>query len=401
MNRTEYLYRKILASIDMSESFTDDDLTSVIHKIITDYSKEHYLSLGEKAQLGKELFNTFRKLDVLQEYLEDDDITEIMINGTRNIFCEKDGTIYLTDKRFYSKERLLDIIQKIVSGVNRSVNEYSPIADARLEDGSRINVVLNPVALNGPIVTIRKFPKETIRMRNLLRIGSINTEIVKLLEMLVISKYNIFISGGTGSGKTTFLNALSEFIPEDERVIVIEDNAEIQIINIPNLVSLEARNANTEGLGAIHINDLIKAALRMRPDSVLVGEVRGEETVSLLQAVNTGHSGSISTGHSNSARDMLTRIETMYLMGLEIPLPAIRRQIASGFDIIVHLGRMRDKSRKLLEVVEIVGFENNEIVLNPLYKFTETSGKGESVEGNWEKCGELIHKEKMLAAGFK
>lgn len=400
MTVLEQLYERVLNDLDMSSEFDDDALISLIHETIHLYSLQHHLSLDERTEFGKELFNAFRRLDLLQEFLEDDAITEIMINGTKNIFYEKKGKIYESNRHFFSKERLKDVIQKVVSSANRIVNEYTPIVDTRLPDGSRVNVVLDPVAIDGPIVTIRKFAKTPITMEKLLKLHSVNEEIISFLKILVKAKYNIFISGGTGSGKTTFLNALSEFIPPDERLVVIEDNAELNIIGIPNLVRLEARNANTEGLGEITIYSLIKTALRMRPDRIIIGEVRGEEAGALLQAINTGHSGSICTGHSNSSKDMLSRLETMVLMGMEMPLQAIRRQIASGIDIIIHLGRLRDKSRKLLEITEIKEYKNDEIILNPLYKFREESEEKGVIYGKWEKKNPLFHQEKLLAEGY-
>ena len=354
-----------------------------------------------KTALGRELFNAFRKLDLLQEFLEDDEITEIMINGTQSIFYEKRGQLYQSERRFHSKEKLEDVIQQIVSGSNRVVNEASPIVDARLSDGSRVNVVLAPVAINGPIVTIRKFPKESITMKQLILWESVSEELVSFLTMLVAAGYNIFISGGTGSGKTTFLNALSQYIPRDERIITIEDNAELKIQGIPNLVSLEVRNANMEGVGEITIRDLIKSALRMRPDRIIVGEVRSAEALDMLQALNTGHDGSLSTGHANSPKDMLSRLEMMVLMGAPIPLRAIRRQIASGIDIIVHLGRLRDKSRKVLEVSEILGYQDGEILLTPVFVYEETGEKNGKIQGSWKEVAALTHTEKLLAAGYK
>lgn len=400
MTVLEQLYERVLHDLDMSSEFDDDALIGLIHKTIHFYSQEHHLSLDERTEFGKELFNAFRRLDLLQEFLEDDAITEIMINGTQNIFYEKEGKIYESERHFFSKERLKDVIQKVVSGANRIVNEYTPIVDTRLSDGSRVNVVLDPVAIDGPIVTIRKFSKTPINMEKLLKLQSINEEVISFLKILVKAKYNIFISGGTGSGKTTFLNALSEFIPSDERLVVIEDNAELNIIDIPNLVRLEARNANTEGLGEITIYQLIKTALRMRPTRIIIGEVRGEEAGALLQAINTGHSGSICTGHSNSSKDMLSRLETMVLMGMDMPLQAIRRQIASGIDIIIHLGRLRDKSRKLLEITEIKEYKNDEIILNPLYEFVEEREEKGVIYGKWEKKNPLFHQEKLLAEGY-
>lgn len=361
---------------------------------------QEYIPLSARTALGKELFNAFRKLDLLQEFLEDENITEIMINGTQSIFYERGGRLYQSDKRFVSRDKLEDVIQQIVAGSNRLVNEASPIVDARLKDGSRVNVVLAPIALNGPIVTIRKFPKESVTMEQLISWGSVSREAVDFLAMLVAAGYNIFISGGTGSGKTTFLNALSQYIPKDERIITIEDNAELRIQDVPNLVSLEARNANVEGVGAVTIRDLIRSALRMRPDRIIVGEVRSAEAIDMLQALNTGHDGSLSTGHANSPGDMLSRLETMVLMGMELPLPAIRRQIASGIDVIVHLGRLRDKSRKMLEITEIVDYRNGEIMLQPLYTYEETGEKDGKIQGIWKKTGEIRHTGKLLAAGY-
>lgn len=353
-----------------------------------------------KVEFGRDLYNSFRKLDILQELLEDDGITEIMINGLDHIFVEKEGRIRKHEKRFASKKKLEDIAQQIASGCNRTVNEAEPIVDARLSDGSRVNLVLPPIALNGPIITIRKFPKEGITMQRLISWGSISREAAELLEKLVKAKYNMFISGGTGSGKTTFLNALSRFIPDDERIITIEDNAELQLQSISNLVSLEARNANMEGEGEVTIRELIRTALRMRPDRVIVGEVRGTETIDMLQAMNTGHDGSLSTGHSNSPKDMISRLETMVLMGMDIPIEAVRRQIASGIDIIIHLGRLRDKSRKVMEILEVTGYEKGEILMHTLYGFEETGKQNGRVRGLLVKKDELQKKEKLLAAGF-
>lgn len=401
MIEIEQLHERILEELDMTREVEDEELTQIIHRVLRETGEREYISLGERTELGKELFNAFRKLDLLQEFLEDEDITEIMINGTQNIFYEKDGKLYQSEKRFLSREKLEDVIQQIVAGSNRMVNEASPIADARLSDGSRVNVILAPVALNGPIVTIRKFPKESITMRQLIEWNSISREVAAFLAMLVISGYNIFISGGTGSGKTTFLNALSQYIPGDERIITIEDNAELKIMGIPNLVSLEARNANSEGTGEITIRDLIKSALRMRPTRIIVGEVRSAEAIDMLQALNTGHDGSLSTGHANGPKDMLSRLETMVLMGMDIPLPAIRRQIASGIDLIVHLGRLRDKSRRILEVTEVTGYEDGEILLQPIYIFEETGEKNGKIQGAWKKVHGLTHREKLLAAGYK
>lgn len=400
MIQAEQLHARILEELDMTREIEDEELTELIYRVLQEASSEEYLSLSRKTELGKELFNAFRKLDLLQEFLEDEGITEIMINGTRSIFFERDGRIHKSDKRFLSKEKLEDVIQQIVASSNRLVNEASPIVDARLADGSRVNVVLEPVAVNGPIVTIRKFGKDAITMDQLIAWNSISKEISDFLAALVAAGYNIFISGGTGSGKTTFLNALSQYIPKDERIITIEDNAELKLQDIPNLVSLEARNPNVEGTGAVTIRDLIKSALRMRPDRIIVGEVRGAEAIDMLQALNTGHDGSLSTGHANSTADMLARLETMVLMGMNLPLPAIQRQIASGIDIIVHLGRLRDKSRKLLEVSEVLGYENGKICLQSLYKYEEEEEKAGKITGNWRKIHEITNDQKLKMAGY-
>lgn len=400
MIQAEQLHARILEELDMTRDIEDDELTDLIHRILKQACEKEYIPLRERTMLGKELFNAFRKLDLLQELLEDETITEIMINGTKNIFIEKNGAITKSEKRFASREKLQDVVQQIAAGANRMVNEASPIVDARLSDGSRVNVVLPPVALDGPNVTIRKFPKETITIDHLISWESIGQEAANFLTTLVRAKYNIFISGGTGSGKTSLMNALSQFIPKDERIITIEDNAELQILDIPNLVRLEARNANTEGTGAITIRELIKSALRMRPDRIIVGEVRSGEAIDMMQAFNTGHEGSLSTGHANSTKDMLSRLETMVLMGIELPLTAIQKQIASGIDIIVQLGRLRDKSRKVLEITEVLGYQNGEIKLEPLYVFEETGMKGEQIRGRWQKTGEITHREKLLAAGL-
>ncbi|MDO4440376.1 MAG: CpaF family protein [Eubacteriales bacterium] len=401
MIRAERLYDRVIEKMDMSCDMEDEELQELIHEVLEDASKEMYIPLHEKIQISKELFNAFRKLDILQELIEDDEITEIMINGTEHIFLEKAGRIYRSDRRFVSLAKLEDVIQQIAAGANRYVNESSPIVDARLEDGSRVNVVLRPVALNGPIMTIRKFPKEAVTMKQLIAWGSISQEAVQFLKILVASKYNIFVSGGTGSGKTTFLNALSDYIPKDERIITIEDNAELQIKGVDNLVRLEARNANLEGEGAVTIRDLIKSALRMRPDRIIVGEVRGEETVDMISsAMLNGHSGSMSTGHANNPMDMLHRLETMMLMGIELPLIAIQQQIASALDIIVHLGRLRDKSRKVLEITEVLGYENGRIQLQTLYKFQEEGMEDGKIKGKLVKESEIVQREKLLAAGY-
>ena len=396
----EEIQEEILNEIDLSKEVEDDMLAEMIREILELHSSREFIPLKEKASIGKELFNTFRKLDIIQEFLEDEEVTEIMINGTEKIFVEKHGQLYEAERHFYSKKKLEDVIQQIVAGANRIVNEASPIVDARLPDGSRVNVVLSPTALNGPIVTIRKFPKEAVTMQQLVCWGALDEETAEFLKLLVKSKYNIFISGGTGSGKTTFLNALSEFIPEDERVITIEDNAELKIQGIRNLVRLEARNANVEGIGEITIQDLFKSALRMRPDRILVGEVRQFEAFSMIEAMSSGHPGSMSTGHANSPQDMLMRLETMILTGLNIPLLAIQRKIASGVDIIVHLSRFRDKSRKVVEIVEVLDCVEEGIRVNKLYEFVEESVSSGKICGKLVKCGALTQRAKLLAAGY-
>ena len=397
--------RRILESLTFERQMPDEELAELIDEEILNFSGGG-LRLQERLLLQKELFDSFRRLDILQELVDDPEITEIMVNGPEEIFVESKGRIRRWEKRFESKEQLLDLIQQIVSSVNRIVNTSSPIADARLADGSRVHVVLEPVALDGPILTIRKFP-EPVTMEKLLSYGSISEEAAVFLQKLVEARYNIFVSGGTGAGKTTFLNALSEFIPSGERVITIEDSAELRLRHIENLVRLETREANAEGQGAIGIGMLIRAALRMRPDRILIGEVRGKEALDLLQAMNTGHDGSFSTGHANSPRDMLARLETMVLMAAELPLSAIRSQIASAVDIMVHVARLRDKSRKVTAIEEVDRYENGEIILNSLYRFQEHEKGGEKneasrrVEGSLEKTGELRHREKLRMAGIK
>lgn len=383
--------QKVIEEMDFSKELSDDELLKLIDTVITDYCRKSELALSERIILRRECFNSLRRLDVIQEYLDDDSITEIMINGKDSIFVEKDGRLEKVSKRFESKEKLEDVIQQIVSSCNRSVNEAYPIQDARLKTGERVNIVLDPVALNGPIVTIRRFPKEPITMDKLIAIGSITEEAADFLKRLVVSKYNIFISGGTGSGKTTFLNALSQFIPGDERIITIEDSAELQIRRVENLVRLEARTSNSKDSEPIEIKDLIKTSLRMRPERIIIGEVRGKEAIDMLAAMNTGHDGSLSTGHGNSAEDMILRIETMVLSGMEIPLPAVRNQIASAIDIFVHLGRLRDKRRVVLEISEVLGVKDQKVELNKLYEWKD---------GNLEKTGELRKRRKLNAWGI-
>lgn len=396
----EQIYEEVLQRMDLSRETGDEELEELIYKVLQEASERDYIPLNEQIQISRRLFHAFRKLDILQEFLEDEAITEIMINGTKDIFLEKNGKIFRSGKHFLSEEKLEDVIQQIVSRTNRYVNELSPIADARLEDGSRVNVVLKPVALNGPILTIRKFPKEKVTMEQLIEWQSITQEAAEFLEMLVKAKYNIFVSGGTGAGKTTFLNALSDYIPREERIITIEDNAELQLRKIENLVRLEARGENLEGEGAVTIRDLIKSALRMRPDRIIVGEVRGEETVDMVGTMLNGHSGSMSTGHANNTTDMLHRLETMMMMGIDLPLVAIQRQVASAIDIIIHLGRLRDKSRRVLEITEILGFEDGKIQTHSLFLFQEEGMKNEKIIGRLVKVDDLQGTDKLLSAGY-
>ena len=402
INETKTLLKKqIMDEIDLTRESTDEEIRELIDAAVLSFSSRNRLSLPQKTNLSKELFYAIRRLDILEELTEDPLVTEIMINGRDNIFIERKGHLYKWEKSFESSEKLLDVIQQIVAGCNRIVNESNPIVDARLKNGSRVNIVLPPVALNGPIVTIRRFPDKPIQMDDLKRFGAITDEAVCFLEKLVRSKYNIIISGGTGSGKTTFLNALSNYIPKDERIITIEDSAELQIIGVENLVRLETRNANVEGCSEISIRDLIKSSLRMRPDRIIVGEVRGPEAIDMVQALNTGHDGSLSTGHANSASDMLARLETMILMGMDLPIQAIRGQLASGIDIIVHLGRLRDKSRKVLQIVEILSLNQNNIETNILYEFEEEREDSDGrIIGTLKKKNEIQNISKLRAAGI-
>lgn len=390
---------RLLEKLDHSMEMEDEAVQELIENEVWLMGKETYIPLAEKKRLCREIYYAIRKYDVLQELLEDETVTEIMVNGPDHIFIEKEGRLQQWQTAFESEDKLLDVIQQIVAKANRVVNESSPIVDARLF-GSRVHVVLPPVALNGPILTIRRFGKTPLLIPELLRLGSVSQEICTFLEKLVIAGYNIFISGGTGSGKTTFLNALSSFIPRTERIITIEDSAELQIQGNDNLVRLETRNANVEGCKPVTIRDLIRASLRMRPDRIIVGEVRGAEAIDMLQALNTGHDGSLSTGHANSAADMIARLETMVLMGMELPLAAIRRQIAGGVDLIVHLGRLRDKSRRVLSVSEVVGYEQGEVLLSVIYEFQETGERNGKVQGIWKKTGSLVHTEKLQQAGI-
>jgi pilus assembly protein CpaF len=397
----ERLQQDVLESVDLTTEISDDELLSTIDEILLVRSRENYISMQEKRKLRRDIFNSIRKLDVLQDMIEDPSITEIMVNGTKDIFIEQNGVISRCQKCFESEEKLEDVVQQIVSQSNRIVNASNPIVDSRLPDGSRVNIVLPPIALDGPVITIRRFPENPITINQLIEYESITSEAAAFLEKLVIARYNIFISGGTGSGKTTFLNVLSNYIPSSERIITIEDSAELQLRGVANLVRLEVRNTNTEGNNQVSIRDLIKTSLRMRPDRIIVGEVRDEAAIDMLQALNTGHDGSLSTGHANSPMDMLNRLESLVLLGADIPLLAVRRQIASAIDIIVHLGRLRDKSRRVLEITEVKGLENNEITLNPLYKFIEKGEKAEKVIGKLEKVNELLYTEKLNRAGIK
>ena len=403
-NMTEYIaeIRKIVSDrLDLTRDLEDDDIRDVINEIIMERSAVSYISLSDKKTIMDGVFNSMRGLDVLQPLVDDPSVTEIMINGPDDVFIEQNGRLFKKDISFGTSEKLENVIQNIVSKVNRTVNESTPIVDARLQDGSRVNVVLPPIALNGPTVTIRKFPEDPMTVEQLIRYKSITPEVAELLKRMVKAKYNIFISGGTGSGKTTFLNALSNFIPHDERVITIEDSAELQIRGVDNLVRMETRNANMEGKGEITIRDLIKSSLRMRPERIVVGEVRGAEALDMLQAMNTGHDGSLSTGHSNSTRDMLSRLETMVLTGAQIPLEAIRQQIASAVDVIIQLARLRDKSRRTVEITEVLGYENGEIQLNPLYQFVETGeDENHKIIGSLQRTdNKMVNIHKFHSAG--
>ena len=390
---------QILGQVDLSKEPDDREISNLVAETCSHFAKGKLLNLAEQEALRQYLFHSLRKLDVLQELLDDPEITEIMVNGADHIFYEKKGRLFASDRKFTSKEKLNDVIQQIAAGNNRMVNEASPIVDTRLPDGSRVNVVLSPISIDGSAVSIRKFPSKPLEMEDLIRMGTVSEDAAELLKILVCAGFNLFISGGTGSGKTTVLNALSQYIPKEERIITIEDSAELQLIGKPNLVRLETRNANTEGVLPITIRDLIRTALRMRPNRLIVGECRGAEALDVLQAMNTGHDGSLSTGHANSCQDMLSRLETMVLMGMELPITAIRSQIASGIDVLVHLGRMRDGSRKILAITELAEYKDGEIRLNDIYRFEE-SGKGRHcVEGSLRHVGTLEHTEKLKRAG--
>lgn len=418
--------QRILAELDMSQEIDDMEVRRLVDQCIMEYKGTTELPLPARIKLRKELFNTVRRMDVLSEFLEDESVTEIMINGYDNIFIERSGRVYKVDQTFENEERLASIIQQIVAGCNRIVNEAVPIVDARLADGSRVNVVLPPISLNGPTMTIRKFPKEKMTMERLIEVGALSEDAAEFLKRLVKARYNIFVSGGTGAGKTTFLNALSDYIPQQERVITIEDSAELQLKNVVNLVRLESRNSNVEGTNAVTIRELIKSSLRMRPDRVIVGEVRDAAAIDMLAAMNTGHDGSLSTRHANSSGDMITRLESMVLMGMELPLEAVRRQIASAVDVIIHLGRLRDGSRKVLEIAEVTGMREGLVELHTIYEFEEMVAGEEQevtdmvyaaagtlseqnvtdgfqlhkVTGRLRARAELLHQEKFLRAGI-
>lgn len=384
-------------------TLSNEELEAKIEELTDERLSNEYVSIEQHLSIVEQVYSSIRGLGILDTILKDDTITEVMINGPKNIFIEQKGSLRRLDKEFESERKLEDVIQRIVGLAGKEVNQANPICDTRLLDGSRVNVVLPPVALCGPTLTIRKFSKTPMTIEKLIELGSLTEDIAKKLEVLVKAKYNIFVCGGTGSGKTTFLNALSNYIPKDERIITIEDSAELQIVGVDNLVSLEARSANASGAGEITIRDLIKSSLRMRPERIIVGEVRGGEALDMLQAMNTGHDGSLSTGHANSTKDMLSRLETMVIQGADIPLEAIRQQIASAVDIIIHLSRLRDKTRKTMEITEVVGYEKGEIVLNPLYVFTEDENltSQEKVVGSLIRTdNKLQNTRKLQLAGF-
>ena len=394
-----HIKERVMELLQVEEVLEDDVVFGRIEEIAQGFAGYRLLRPQDKAKMLKEVFNSIRKLDLLEELLEQQDVTEIMLNSYDNIFVERNGKIERYEGRFESEARYMDIIQQIVSRCNRVVNGANPIVDARLEDGSRVNVVLSPIALQGSCMTIRHFQDKPLQMEDLIRMGSITRECAEFLRKLVIAKYNIFVSGGTGAGKTSFLNILSGYIPEEERIITLEDSAELKLQNTPNLVRLETRNSNDQDCKPITMRDLIKTSLRMRPSRIIVGEVRGEECVDMLQAMNTGQEGSMSTGHSNSGRDMISRLETMCLMSQELPLVAVRRQLLS-INIIVHLGRLRDHSRKVMEIWELTGMEQGEVQMKLLYMFKEEGEEHGKVLGKLQKMGDLTHTGKLQMAGF-
>lgn len=392
---------QVREELDFSRELSDQEVYDCIDQIILREDRRFHVGVREKTAVRERVFNRLRRLDILQEFLEDDQITEIMVNRYDCIFMEKNGRLYRSTKQFSSRERYEDIVQQIVSKANRIVNRSSPIVDARLMDGSRVNVILEPVALDGTTMTIRKFADRGWTMDKLIEMGSLDRTLAEYFRLLVLAGYNIIVSGGTGSGKTTILNLLSEFIPEDERVVTIEDSAELNLRNLPNLVRLETRDANVEGENQIQIQDLIRASLRMRPDRIVVGEVRGGEAFPMIQAaMNTGHDGSLSTCHANSCQDAVSRLETMVLMGCEMPLQAIRSQISSAIDIFIHLGRLRDRSRRVLEVSEVIGKEQGEVLLKPLFLFEEIGEREGRIQGHWQKVNPLFHRTKLQLSGY-
>ena len=396
------LYERVLETLNSDLTLEDGGLYETIDAQLLADPEMRDLQLAEKLKLREMVFASLRRLDILSLATDDSEITEIMVNGPQRIYIEKGGSLELFDEQFSTPEKLSDVIQQIAGSVNRRINVSSPMVDARLPDGSRVNIVLPPIALDGPAVTIRRFPKEPVSMEQLIDWGSITEEAAEFLKIAVRCGYNIFISGGTGAGKTTFLGALAEFIPETERVITIEDSAELKLRGVRNLVRMETRPANLEGEYEVTIRDLIRNALRMRPDRIIVGEIRGAEALDMLQAMNTGHDGSLSTGHANSARDMLSRIETMVLMGMDLPLPAIRAQIASGIDILVHLSRLRDRTRRVTGIYEVTGVGNSGIMTEPLYEFTEDGMHDGRIQGTLRKTDhQLVRTEKALAGGYR
>ncbi|MBD2844328.1 CpaF family protein [Paenibacillus sp. IB182496] len=398
------LREQVRRRLDLSGSVTDEALTGMVEEAVFAWCAGRTVTSGDKLALVRRLFHAFRGLDALQPLIDDPSVTEIMINAHDEVFIERAGRMSRYPVAFESRERLEDIIQSVVAGVNRVVNESTPIVDARLTDGSRVHVVLPPIALKGPTMTIRKFPERPLLMQDLLRLQALSEEAAALLQTFVRARYNLFVSGGTGSGKTTFLNALSQYIPADERIVTIEDSAELQLRSIPNLVALETRNANTEGKGEIAMRDLIRASLRMRPSRIIVGEVRGAEALDMLQAMNTGHDGSLSTGHSNGARDMMARLETMVLSGADLPVAVVRQQIASAIDIVVHLARLRDRTRRVTEIAEVIGLADGEIALNPLYRFEEEGEADGRVIGGLRPTGQplqAVHKLRMAGLALE
>lgn len=397
----EEVIRKTKRYMEGQKDISDQDIKDTADRFLTELVGDCYVTVSERLEIVNSALNSMRKLGILQPILDDKTITEVMINGPERIFIERSGHLYELQEKFRDKKELEDIIQRIVYKVNRTVDSANPICDARLEDGSRVNIVLEPIALNGPIVTIRKFPENIISFQDLIAWNAISREAADFLKQCVRAKYNIFVSGGTGSGKTTFLNALSNFIPSDERIITIEDSAELQIQSVKNLVRMETRNANTEGKGAITIRDLIKTSLRMRPERIVVGEVRGAEALDMLQAMNTGHDGSLSTGHANSPADMLSRLETMVLTGSSFPIEAVRQQIGSAIDLIVHLGRLSDKSRKTLNIVEVLGYEDGEYQLNPLfeYRMEDKNSEGQLI-GSLVRLNDMQNRHKFEMSGI-